>query len=102
MSRLIDADALIEDINVWFADSYHLIDSVKERIDAAPTIEQPHWVSCSERLPETNGEYLVTRASANLYCYIDIVKKTNVSGDIANDIVAWMPLPEPYKESKEC
>ena len=51
MSRLIDADALIEDINVWFADSYHLIDSVKERIDAAPTIEQPHWIPCSERLP---------------------------------------------------
>ncbi len=37
--RTIDADALKDDINVYFADSYHLIDSIEERIDAAPTVE---------------------------------------------------------------
>lgn len=38
--RLIDGNALKEDINVYFADSYHLIDTITERIDAMPTIEE--------------------------------------------------------------
>ena len=38
--RLIDADALKEDINVYFADSYRLIDTIVERIEAMPTIER--------------------------------------------------------------
>lgn len=59
--------------------------------------KEPKWIPCSERLPEENGEYLVTRESKGIYKFVDIVKKTNTSGDIASDIVAWMPLPEPYK-----
>ena len=56
------------------------------------------WIPVSERLPEENGEYLVTREAKGIYKYVDIVKKTNASGNIASDIVAWMPLPEPYRE----
>lgn len=77
--------------------AWYKAEDVYEALEKLPSA-QPHWTPCSEGMPKTNGEYLVTRASANLYCYIDIVKKTNVSGDIASDIVAWMPLPEPYKE----
>ena len=32
--RLIDANALKEDINVYFADSYHLIDTIGEDNDS--------------------------------------------------------------------
>lgn len=60
------------------------------------TAEQ-RWISCKERLPEDNGEYLVTRKSS-VYEYVDIVRKTPCSGEIASDIVAWMPSPEPYRE----
>lgn len=40
MSRYIDADALKEDITVYYADAYHLIDSIHERIDAMPTADR--------------------------------------------------------------
>lgn len=65
---------------------------------AIQALEQTQWIPVSERLPEENGEYLVTRKSP-VYEYVDIVKKTNIfcSGDIASDIIAWQPLPEPYK-----
>lgn len=109
MSRLIDADALIEDINVWFADSYHLIDSVKERIDAAPTIEQPHWIPCSERLPddvEIGEEYpTVIFCTSDGAVYVGGYEHylggkwwyMDTWEDEAKGVVAWMPLPEPYR-----
>ena len=52
--RLIDADALKEDINVYFADSYRLIDTIVERIEAMPTIERKtgEWLT-SDDLYET-------------------------------------------------
>ena len=100
---MIDYDAVMKALEEEYQwqDNEKVAHEMLNVVKYFPTIEQPHWIPCSERLPETNGEYLVTRASANLYCYIDIVKKTNVSGDIANDIVAWMPMPEPYKEGEQ-
>lgn len=69
-------------------------------INDMPTIEPQKWIPVSERLPEDNGDYLVTRNRMGLYSYVDIVTKTNVVDKIASDIKAWMPLPEPY-EKKE-
>ena len=59
---------------------------------------EPQWIPRSERLPEENGEYLVTRESSS-YRYIDIVRKSNCNSHLpmASDIKAWMPLPEPWK-----
>lgn len=62
------------------------------------TPKQPWWIPVTpETEPKENGEYLVTRESKGLYRYIDIVKKTNVTDKMASDIVAFMPLPEPWK-----
>lgn len=56
------------------------------------------WIPVTpETEPKENGEYLVTRESKGLYRYLDIVKKSNVTDKIAGDIVAYMPLPEPWK-----
>lgn len=58
--------------------------------------ERPHgeWIPCSERLPEDEGKYLV---SLN---YGDVTMDSFIDGMfIMNliNVVAWMPLPEPYK-----
>lgn len=78
-----------------------LVDKWARKIQAAMPVSEeptePQWIPCKERLPEENGEYLVTREAKGIYNFVEIVKKTNVSGDIARDIVAWMPLPEPYE-----
>lgn len=60
------------------------------------------WIPTSKRLPEENGEYLVTRESV-FYRYIDIVRKSNCNSDLpmASDIKAWMPIPKPYQQRRK-
>lgn len=58
------------------------------------------WIPCSERLPEDNTDVIVC-------FYSGIVTEMRYWGNgifqgtfkrTAETIVAWMPLPEPYKE----
>ena len=64
------------------------------------------WIPCSERMPET-GTYLVTtNCDGGLYVevghYIKWLDRMEWHDDSyeANKlcVIAWMPLPEPYKE----
>ena len=75
------------------------------------------WISCTERLPEKSGRYLVTRGSnvcgglfnkVGILNYSDLMglKKEKIwwSGNVGksdferfDDVIAWQPLPEPYK-----
>lgn len=79
------------------------------------------WIPCSERLPEKSGQYLVTRghkSCGNLWNRVYIINYSDLmglckeriwwSGDVGksdferhNDVLAWMPLPEPYKIETE-
>ena len=52
------------------------------------------WIPCSERLPDQNGKYLVVgRQKA-----INILKFDGGRWYGKWGVVAWMPLPKPYKE----
>lgn len=55
------------------------------------------WIPCSERLPEKNGEYLITgrQGAVNKRRYHDGHWYGNWS------VLAWMPLPQPYKAESE-
>ena len=74
-------------------------------INEQPTVNE--WTPCSERLPENGDGVLFTinkRIEIGVY-----LKKRDIW--ICNDeygtvydhssVVAWMPLPEPYKEVEE-
>ena len=83
---------------------------------------QPGWIPCSERLPEEYGEFLVTmteKAKAKDLGF-DIDKtyigkmRYNSNGwqlprhipswineAVKDEVLAWMPLPEPYQEEGE-
>ena len=78
--------------------------------DAEDTNVLNRWIPCSEILPDGYLHCLVTRR--NVYddgfdsdvredTYIEIEDiwcwQSKYEG-LADDIVAWMPLPEPYKE----
>ena len=60
-----------------------------------PSAQQ--WIPCSERLPDQNGKYLVVgRQKA-----INILKFDGGRWYGKWGVVAWMPLPEPYKDKHE-
>ncbi len=79
------------------------IDKVTEAL-----LEQTRWIPCSERLPEEDGRYFVTRYDyVTDSPFVDILwyeKRTwwdrRIVGDFA--VNAWMPLPEPYEEVVRC
>lgn len=69
---------------------------------------QGEWIPCSEKLPEKDGSYLVCM-SWN-YCSIDVLMwadgwnctrringEVNRESEMDEEIIAWMPLPEPWK-----
>ena len=71
-----------------------------------------HWILVSERLPKTQGVYNVTRLIDEAYitdsCFYDgnawyDDTRINHGRKYLHDVVAWMPLPEPYtkREDKE-
>lgn len=67
-------------------------------INDAPTIEpEPHWISCSERLPKETGKYLITEEDGEV-CVDTYLVKHNEWYECFP--IAWMPLPEPYKEGE--
>ena len=73
----------------------HNANAYREKIKNLPSAQQ--WIPCSERLPNQNGKYLVVgRQKA-----INILKFDGGRWYGKWVIVAWMPLPEPYREETE-
>ena len=62
--------------------------------------EVRRWVPCSERLPEKEGNYLITAQPT--YNHAKDIRIAHWSsrwvGYVKSEIIAWMPLPQPYTE----
>ena len=91
-----------------------LIVAVRKAFDA---LSEPHWIPVTERLPEEYCECLVTYRTVDMQEFMDILEyepsyefdyeKGRFKGEwlfAADDerftdgeVLAWMPLPEPYK-----
>ena len=114
--RAIDADRLLEEHRMHTY--YHLPngDTAVPIVDIqhAPTVEpKPHWIPCSERLPEkAEGLYWVcTNTGCQCQCrWTDDVYGFGSNGEWTwkifdipqySHVVAWMPLPEPYQEGEK-
>lgn len=81
----------------------------REALDKAiKALEAQRWIPVSERLPEINkpvlvwlyDEYYLSELHSIggvLYWDFDLF---DLSGDEFDDVIAWMPLPEAYKEGK--
>ena len=114
---MIDADVLgltdfeIAMCNGSFEDGLKMILS---KIQNAPTIEpEQRWIPCSERVPEqVNKSYWVCtdtgyqcqcRWTNNLYGFGESDEWEWKIFDIPQytKVIAWMPLPEPYKGGSE-
>ena len=105
--RLIDADALKE-----YIDCGHLRNpcevcfserDVVDLIDAQPTIDaEPHWIPCSERLPEVR-QWVLCQCRAGIMDVLRLTENGSWYKGYPNAeymggfVVAWMPLPKPYE-----
>ena len=69
----------------------------------ASTNRPQEWIPCSERLPEEEGMFLVTAKKLGFGCeYYDVKIEYCAPFHewiyVGNyEVVAWMPLPEPWK-----
>ena len=109
-------DALAE-----FIDDRDVFD-IMESIESLPSADRPTgWIPVSERLPDDDGRYLVTYPLlrrddlwvATAWYGTPPMPNRPVKGkcffvsddewgDVPyDDVVAWMPLPEPYKGGEE-
>lgn len=107
--RLIDADVFIsylkeavkgkDTLNVLIMEA--VIGMVNVMADNEPVNQ---WIPCSERLPEEGTEVLGTdRNGCIRHVYKDksgLYEFATVEEGMHIGIVAWMPLPDSYKEDK--
>ena len=73
----------------------------------AIALQSQKWIPCSERLPKKpeRGEngYIVQkkRVAEPFSAYWDGERWTNEEDDVIDEVMAWLPLPKPYKEKKD-
>lgn len=86
-----------------------LVDRLAMYEDAAEKDSFGKWIPCSERLPEDGQDVLVyTEKGYGTYKYLfarhtvvnytDCWKNARTGLSIFYNVIAWTPLPEPYKE----
>lgn len=103
MSRIIDADSLKDRVLEDACYSDETINHFLSVIDAEPAA----WISVQESLPEHYKKVVVTDGGFNPITAVAYRRATDgefyVSWDESkfNGVIAWMPLPEPYKEGKD-
>jgi hypothetical protein len=85
------------------------MDAAHSVLDELPSAQQ--WIPCSERLPEKDGEYLVTMlyfgektVALDWFSHYETDDEDNgkplwVYG--YDNVIAWMPLPEPWKGEQD-
>jgi len=110
--RAIDADALIHELNNSHYPGAPYVDAgisiAIGKVCDAPTIEERktgRWILVSERFPEEGEEvlvYLFDGKSPYLAWIQDGFWRTEEFViDVDDEPIAWMPLPEPYREDGE-
>lgn len=113
LSLMKDMKLIVGDTTVW----QDVIISPTEAVHAlrwmpsADAVSEPQWIPCSERLPIGQEEVIISchdDSGDTPYDYTTCGWVTNdgeywiADNEINSHVVAWMPLPKPYKvESRE-
>ena len=83
---------------------YFKNEEVINAINNLPSTQQ--WIPCSKILPNKDGNYIVTLSYTDgfKFSFVDIDNfsvyehQWNTYG---SEVIAWMPIPEPYKTESE-
>lgn len=79
--------------------SEETVDAIEMGIHA---LKETQWIPCSERLPEDNADVIICFYSGEVteMRYLGNGIFQGVYEHTTKAIVAWMPLPEPYREEE--
>lgn len=72
----------------------------------SPVTPTPVWIRITDRMPESGKDVLLCDIDGDIYLghYNSQQRywwESNGCGDHVKNVIAWMPLPEPYKEVEE-
>lgn len=113
--------ALERELNTWSLDDaredfmydvYNILDFLPTNDEANQIIDsfdrvtkgikqEPRWIPVTERTPDKDGLYLVSVKNDHLRRYSKTCWYSDKNWFARQDVVAWMPLPEPYKAKSE-
>lgn len=72
-------------------------DTLKKAIESQ---QEPKWIPVKDRLPTLGEDVLICDCDGDVYVnflHIDDKWGHDYSGNKLKNIIAWMPLPEPYE-----
>lgn len=100
MSRNRSLEEIQEDIRTLTRVPSEFIHAkLDELAEEIGELAKPQWIPCSEKMPEDNTDVIVCFYSGTVtemrYWGNGIFQ--GIYEHTAKTIVAWMPLPEPYK-----
>lgn len=111
--RLIDADELrIKPDFIYYGVCGTPVircEDLARIINDMPTIEPQKWILCSERLPDSDDFVVVTVLDehgdtpyrySDFGWYFDRADCWIIDAEQRTDVIAWMPLPEPYQKEE--
>lgn len=86
---------------------YVHLDDVRNAIANMPSVTpKTRWIPCSERLPEKDENVLTYHRNESFdYQYVSWIddysgKWAGFIGNLSDEVLAWMSLPEGYKEEE--
>lgn len=97
----------LEQVLYWRHRCFEVVSADEyERRDAKDTNVPGKWIPCSERLPkkpeiygDSDGYIVQTRRVEQPFIgYWDGREWADEEVDVVDEVIAWMPLPEPYRE----
>lgn len=102
-------DESIKTKNLAYKEAIEIVNQLAEEYRQDLDKNSQGWISCSERLPEKNGMYLVTQKRYSL----DTRRMIGIETDYVQfscgewcrarflEVIAWQPLPTPYQPKGE-
>ena len=86
----------------FMLDNAQYSDDVEEALNMAiSALTEQQWIPVTERLPDKECFGLVTVNDGAIYTDFSLFRKDGRFIEHTDEVIAWMPLPEPYREGKE-